>query len=426
VTHHVLVVEDEAAILRGVVRSLESDPELRVTGCSSVNEAVPVLGNDPPSLLVTDLSLPGRSGLEMISELDRNGLRIPIVITTAYRARFEPQFPEDAHLVVLEKPVPLQQLRTLIHELLGKPELRRTGPTFEVSDYLQLAGMGRYSVVLRIATRVGAEEGWIEVVDGDVWNAYFGELTGEQALSRMLTLEVTAVSAQALSERPQQRQIEQRLEALLLELVRQIDESRRDRIGAQELEPSPAAGRESWDRREIPELDRWAHDLGLLVEGDADLAEQLPELVTRLSRDLAELVTLACERLGDHPECPAPDKRHCGDLAQALTAWLESLFKLAHPRELLERQIRLGIDLLAAGGDALWLQAMLSPLRHQLRQLCERESQPRLCAPLEARLELSLIAIHLAARWRITECLGRVTGLPRQLLRQHLNGEVAG
>lgn len=232
-TRHVLVVEDEPTILRGFLRAIDRDPGLRATGCYSVDQAVDVLGSDPPDLLVTDLNLPGRHGLEMINELDNADLHIPIIVVTAFRAVYEHWFPEQSELAVLEKPVSMSHLLNVIHSRIASVESRRPSGGFQVADYLQLAGMGRSSVVLRASLENG-KDGWLEIVEGDVWNAYYGKLSGEQAVAALMYLPAEAVATQALAEPPKTRQIERSLEGLLLDLARREDEGRRDRP---EIEP---------------------------------------------------------------------------------------------------------------------------------------------------------------------------------------------
>ncbi len=242
---HILVVEDEAAILRGVVRSIDRDPQLRGTGTHTVDEAVAILGSDPPDLLITDLNLPGRHGLEMITELERAGVHIPIIIITAHRAVYEHSIPRHGGIIVLEKPISLAVLLREIHAKLEAAVTAPLGPTFQVSDYLQLAGMGRHSVLLRLAV-AGEDEAWLEIVDGEIWNAFFGRRTGEEAVAALLSLPAYNVTSKALTNRPQKRQIHRKTSGFLLDLARVEDEARRDE--ARRNEARRNEGDDSGDR----------------------------------------------------------------------------------------------------------------------------------------------------------------------------------
>ncbi|MCP3962850.1 MAG: response regulator, partial [bacterium] len=80
--HDVLVVEDEAGLLRGIVRGLGADPTIHVEGVETVDRAEEVLDSSPPDLLITDIRLPGRSGLDLLLELEKRALRIPVLVMT--------------------------------------------------------------------------------------------------------------------------------------------------------------------------------------------------------------------------------------------------------------------------------------------------------------------------------------------------------
>jgi len=230
-SRHVLVVEDEATLLRGILRTLDPVLEVRTTGCSTVDEAVGILDRDPPDLVITDINLPGRFGLELVGELDARKLHVPIVVITAYSAVYQAQIPKHRDITVLEKPFSMGVLRELLEERLGPPRGGRSPETqpFQLSDYLQLAGLGKYSVVLAIEAEGGAD-GRVEIVDGEVWNAHWEELSGEEALAALLAQTEQTVRVRSLSERPTERQIERGLQEVMLDLVRQHDENRRDTV----------------------------------------------------------------------------------------------------------------------------------------------------------------------------------------------------
>lgn len=81
----ILIVEDDAALARGIVSAL------RLSGFAVDHEA---RGADVPALLreegyalvVLDLGLPDRSGFEVLREIRRAGLAVPVLILTARSA----------------------------------------------------------------------------------------------------------------------------------------------------------------------------------------------------------------------------------------------------------------------------------------------------------------------------------------------------
>ncbi len=66
----VFLVDNHPAMRRGVADCIDEQPDLAVCGqAGSVGEALPAIASLRPDVVVTDLSLPGRDGLELIREL---------------------------------------------------------------------------------------------------------------------------------------------------------------------------------------------------------------------------------------------------------------------------------------------------------------------------------------------------------------------
>ncbi len=79
----VFVVDDDASI-RDAVKSLLKSVGLRAEVFGSTEEFVSATRPDIPSCLVLDVRLPGMSGLEFQEELEKTGIRIPIIFVTAH------------------------------------------------------------------------------------------------------------------------------------------------------------------------------------------------------------------------------------------------------------------------------------------------------------------------------------------------------
>ena len=79
----VFVVDDDASI-RDAVKSLLKSVGLRAEVFGSTEEFVSATRPQVPSCLVLDVRLPGLSGLEFQEELERTGIRIPIIFVTAH------------------------------------------------------------------------------------------------------------------------------------------------------------------------------------------------------------------------------------------------------------------------------------------------------------------------------------------------------
>src|SRR5690606_31862269 len=109
VMSRVLVVEDEETLRNAMVRGLAKLSGVEALGAGSIAEALTVVDGGAPDVVVSDLDLPDRPGLELIGELGRRGIRCPITFVSAYVRAFSAQIPRHAGVRVLEKPVPLEK-----------------------------------------------------------------------------------------------------------------------------------------------------------------------------------------------------------------------------------------------------------------------------------------------------------------------------
>jgi DNA-binding NtrC family response regulator len=79
----VLVVDDETGVRESLRMLLKEDCEVVTADC--VDAGLRVLSEAPPDLVVLDLVMPGRSGLEFLAELEQRGDAPPVVVLTATR-----------------------------------------------------------------------------------------------------------------------------------------------------------------------------------------------------------------------------------------------------------------------------------------------------------------------------------------------------
>jgi DNA-binding response OmpR family regulator len=75
-------VEDEPALARGLLDNFR-DEGYEVRHAARGDEALPALREFHPDLVVLDILLPGRSGLDVLRELRAGGSRLPVLLLTA-------------------------------------------------------------------------------------------------------------------------------------------------------------------------------------------------------------------------------------------------------------------------------------------------------------------------------------------------------
>jgi len=226
VSFRVLIVEDELTLLSALSRGLASLSGVEIEGCSSGEQALESLSRSIPDLAILDINLPGISGLDLIEDLTYRTPPVPVVVTTAYANIHRERLATHPDLQILEKPVPLEDLRQLIAKRASRPDASRSSGAFQVADYLQLSNLGRHSVTL-VVTGESFGEGQIEIVDGEVWSARCGALAGEEALEHLVTQVAELIHCTPLRKPSAERQIASNSALLLLEIARRQDEARR-------------------------------------------------------------------------------------------------------------------------------------------------------------------------------------------------------
>jgi CheY-like chemotaxis protein len=224
--HVVLIVEDEPVLRASMVRGLSKLSGVEVFDAGTVRDALELLRAYPPTLVISDLDLPDGSGVEVAAALERQGRSVPIVFVTAYLNRFRARLPDRPGVEVHEKPMPLERLRQVVVSKLGAAE--GEAHPFGVLDYVQLAGMGRRSIVLEVRGHLSGV-GRVVVRQGEMWAASDERGEGIDAFRRMAFLSNASVSCRAPAEAEQfPRNVQGSCENVLLEVARQHDESRRD------------------------------------------------------------------------------------------------------------------------------------------------------------------------------------------------------
>ena len=118
----VILIDDDAAVLDALALLLHS-VKLEVETYSSADAFLTGLQSKLPSpraCIVTDVRMPGMSGLDLQAELARRNVRIPIIVISAHAdVPITVRAMQSGALSVLEKPVNEQELIDLIHRALN-------------------------------------------------------------------------------------------------------------------------------------------------------------------------------------------------------------------------------------------------------------------------------------------------------------------
>jgi len=81
----ILIADDHPLVRKGLREILESEIDLKVVGeAGSVQEVLDSIKKSKPDVLVTDLSMPGTSALNMIADIKQLFSRLPILVLTMH------------------------------------------------------------------------------------------------------------------------------------------------------------------------------------------------------------------------------------------------------------------------------------------------------------------------------------------------------
>src|SRR5580704_10494170 len=79
----VLIIDDEAEIRESLQTLLEMEG-FEVALASTGEEGLSQIGEQPFDLVLLDLALPGRDGMDILSEIHAHDPRLPVIMITAY------------------------------------------------------------------------------------------------------------------------------------------------------------------------------------------------------------------------------------------------------------------------------------------------------------------------------------------------------
>lgn len=121
----IALVEDDAAILRSLGILLESRG-LKVRGYPSAEQFLSALEQEPVQCVVTDIRMPGMTGLELQKELKRRDPAIPVILITGHGdVRMAVRALKEGAFDFIEKPFDDDQLLESISMALERQQRLR-------------------------------------------------------------------------------------------------------------------------------------------------------------------------------------------------------------------------------------------------------------------------------------------------------------
>ena len=221
----VLIVDDEEDMLWMLQKNLDSTiPNIETFAAQSGIEALDILNGNEINLLITDINMPGMSGLDLLTEVSSKWPETKVIIMTAYPSNaFENKARKEGALQFVEKPFDIKDMRRIVEEALqtNNNAGSRTGDGIDLVDIIQFNGLAKTTSALKI--NAGQAEGMIYFSEGKVVHAQFGEVTGEEAFFKIIETEGAELQNIDGMEAPRVS-MEATVESLMLAAAVQKDE----------------------------------------------------------------------------------------------------------------------------------------------------------------------------------------------------------
>ena len=175
-----LVIDDEESV-RYSFRYVFGDEDVRVLTAATAAEGLEAVRNEHPDVIVLDLKLPDRSGMDLFAELQSEDARRPIVVITAHGTSDTAiEAMKRGAFDYLVKPVELEKLTQILRRAFDAAHLMRVPallPAEDVGDRI----IGRSAVMQEMSKAIG------RVAPQDVNVLILGESgSGKELVARAL------------------------------------------------------------------------------------------------------------------------------------------------------------------------------------------------------------------------------------------------
>lgn len=123
-----IIIDDERLARKELISMLTDHPEIEIVGeASNADEAIELINSLEPELMFLDIQMPGKTGIELLEELDRSPM---VVFTTAYDQFAIKAFEVNAFDYLL-KPIEGERLNAVIQKCLKENPVHKNASIIE-------------------------------------------------------------------------------------------------------------------------------------------------------------------------------------------------------------------------------------------------------------------------------------------------------
>ena len=113
----ILVIEDDEE-MRSLLKDFFEEYGFEIDSVSNGSEAFRKIAREPFDLIITDIRMPGLTGLDILPGIKKLQPEVSIIVITAFGSEEVSRKAFDRGATAyLEKPILFNKLRTLVHEM---------------------------------------------------------------------------------------------------------------------------------------------------------------------------------------------------------------------------------------------------------------------------------------------------------------------
>ncbi len=168
----ILLVEDDATTRKGIRVFLDREGH-KVVEAENGKLALQSLRQERPDLIISDVMMPEMNGLELLRALGEEGIRVPVIMVTAYASVQDAvQAVKNGAEDYLTKPLNLEELKIRIGKIESKMELlaenRRLIERLKSLEFPEMVGVSKaMREVQELINRVAADPDVSVMITGE-------------------------------------------------------------------------------------------------------------------------------------------------------------------------------------------------------------------------------------------------------------------
>ncbi len=222
----VLIVDDDLKVQKILRSRLQKyKDKFEIVLANNGAEAIQAVQQNSISLVITDIVMPEVDGLEFLAHIKKSHPQIPCFVMTAHGTPEIEEKLSNTGVRIFSKPFLIDDLANAVIEALAQDAPDGTLKGISVASFLQLIQMEEKTCFLEIIPTVG-QKGFFYFIDGELYDALYGSLKGEEAAFELLALDKASIRLKNLPDEKVVKRINISLMNLIVESLRRKDESK--------------------------------------------------------------------------------------------------------------------------------------------------------------------------------------------------------